>query len=134
MPLVKMTLRGAAATVAACAIIGSAGLCPSPAGAQVNLAPEQIEAWKNWSYSLALQAATWGGALVTMYDLRHNDAVGANAKARPNSVWRMEDVSTPELSKQAGYVTPNVNVIYGFGFLDLRQEPVVLQAPDSHGL
>ena len=31
-------------------------------------------------------------------------------------------------------MTPNVNVIYGFGFLDLRQEPVILQAPDSHGL
>src|SRR5260370_7723078 len=69
-----------------------------------------------------------------MYDLRHNDAVGPKAKARPNSLWRMEDVSTPELSKQAGYVTPNVNVIYGFGFPDLRQEPIILQAPDSHGL
>jgi hypothetical protein len=134
MPLVKMTLRGAAAMVAACAIIGAGGLVPNPAAAQVKLAPEQIEAWKNWSYSLALQAATWGGPLVTMYDLRHNDAVGAKAKARPNSVWRMEDVSTPEVSKQAGYVTPNVNVIYGFGFLDLRQEPVLLQAPDSHGI
>ena len=41
MPLVKMTLRGAAAMVAACAIIGSAGLCPSPAGAQVNLVAKE---------------------------------------------------------------------------------------------
>ena len=57
-----------------------------------------------------------------MYALRDNDAVGAKAKAKPNTVWRMEDISTPELSKEAGYVTPNVNVIYGFGFLDLRQE------------
>ena len=134
MSSIKMTVRVAGAMLAACAIIGGIGVVPNPAAAEVKLAPEQIDAWKNWSYSLALQAATWGGPLVTMYDLRYNDAVGAKAKARPNSVWRMEDVSTPELSKEAGYVTPNVNVIYGFGFLDLRQEPVVLQAPDSHGL
>jgi hypothetical protein len=38
-------------------------------------------------------------------------------------------VSPPELSKQPGYVTPNVDVIRGFGFLDLRQEPVILEAP-----
>jgi len=25
-------------------------------------------------------------------------------------------------------------VLYGFGFLDLRQEPIILTAPDSHGL
>jgi DNA sulfur modification protein DndE len=46
----------------------------------------------------------------------------------------MEDVSTPALSQQAGYVTPNVNVIYGFGFVDLTQEPVILSVPDSKGL
>jgi len=93
---------------------------------------ERIAAVKDWSYSLALQAATWGAPLVMMYDLRHNDAVGPNAKAKPNAVWRMEDISTPELSVQAGYVTPNVNVIYGFGFLDLRREPVILTVPNSH--
>jgi hypothetical protein len=65
--------------------------------------------------------------------LRFNDAIGPKSKAKPNTLWRMEDVSTPELSVQAGYVTPNVNVVYGFGFLDLRKEPVVLEAPDSHG-
>ena len=31
----------------------------------------------------------------------------------------MANISTPELSRQAGYVTPNVNTVYGFGFLDL---------------
>jgi DNA sulfur modification protein DndE len=135
MPWIKLNRRGVGGVVAACAIvIVAAYLSLGPAGAQDKLAPGQIQAWKNWTYSLALQAATWGGPLVTMYDLRHNDAVGQKAKARPNSVWRMEDISTPELSKQAGYVTPNVNVIYGFGFLDLRQEPVILQAPDSNGL
>ena len=87
--------------------------------------------FKDWSASLALQAATWGAPLVTMYALRHRDAVGRDAKAAPNSVWRMEDISTPELSVEQGYVTPNVNVIYGFGFLDLRQQPVVLEVPDS---
>ena len=88
---------------------------------------------KDWAYTLAVQAATWGAPLVTMYDLRFNDAVGPTAKAKPNALWRMEDISTPELSVAAGYVTPNVNVVYGFGFLDLRREPIILDAPDSNG-
>jgi len=92
----------------------------------------QQKVWKDWSYSLALQAATWGAPLVIMYALRYNDTVGPKAKAKPNAIWRMENISTPELSKQAGYVTPNVNTIYGFGFMDLRQEPVILEVPNSH--
>jgi hypothetical protein len=126
-----------ACAVVACAI-GALGPVSSPATAQdqppqQKLAPENLAALRNWTYALALQAATYGAPLVTMYALRDNDAVGAKAKAKPNTVWHMEDISTPELSKQAGYVTPNVNVIYGFGFLDLRQEPIILKAPDSNG-
>ena len=45
----------------------------------------------------------------------------------------MADISTPQLAKESGYVTPNVNVIYGFGFADLGQEPYILNAPDSKG-
>ena len=30
-------------------------------------------------------------------------------------------------------MTPNVDVIYGFGFFDLGQEPVIVTAPDSDG-
>jgi hypothetical protein len=136
MPGMKVGVRRAlrALVVMVAIMVAAAGVASDPAHAQERLTPEQAQAWKSWTSSLAIQAATWGAPLVTMYALRHNDAVGPNAKARPNAVWRMEDVSTPELSRQAGYVTPNVNVIYGFGFLDLRQEPVILQAPDSHGL
>lgn len=98
------------------------------------LLPDQVKVLKEWTYSLAIQAATWGGPLVTMYCLRHNDAVGEKAKAQPNHIWRMENISTPELSKEAGYVTPNVNTVYGFGFMDLRREPIILSVPDSQGL
>ena len=86
-----------------------------------------------WNGSLALQAASWGAPLVTMYTLRDHDALNSHAKARPNTIWRMTDISTPELARQAGYVTPNVNVVYGFGFMDLRQEPIILTVPDSKG-
>jgi hypothetical protein len=86
-----------------------------------------------YSRALALTAATWGAPLVTMYALRYNDAVGPDAKAAPNTIWRMEDISTPELSQVAGYVTPNVNTLYGFGFLDLAAQPIILTAPDSNG-
>ena len=116
------------------AMLAAFTLCFSPAAQAQQLPPDYAAALKTWTYSLAMTAAEYGAPLVTMYALRDNDAVGAKAKAKPNTVWRMEDISTPELSKEAGYVTPNVNVIYGFGFLDLRQEPVIVKAPDSSGL
>ena len=39
----------------------------------------------------------------------------------------------PRWPPKSGYVTPNVNVVYGFGFADLKQEPHILAAPDSVG-
>jgi hypothetical protein len=86
-----------------------------------------------WIYALAVQAATYGTPIVAMYNLRYADAVGANAKVRPNEIWRMENISTPQVAAQSGYVTPNVNTLYGFGFLDLGQQPIIITAPDSHG-
>ena len=60
---------------------------------------------------------------------------GATPKAAPNDLWRMSG----HLDARAGasrqrYVTPNVNTLYGFGFLDLGPEPVILSLPDSKGL
>ena len=95
--------------------------------------PEQAKALEDWTYAVALDAANWGSPAVIMYNLRANDAVGPKPKAAPNTIWRMEDISTPQLSVEAGYVTPNVDVIYGFGFLDLGPEPVILTVPDSKG-
>ena len=128
MRSVRLRAAGWVATLAALA------LSISPAAEAQQLPPNNAAALKTWTYSLAMAAANYGAPLVTMYALRDNDAVGARAKAKPNTVWRMEDISTPEQSKEAGYVTPNVNVIYGFGFLDLRQEPVIVKVPDSNGL
>lgn len=96
-------------------------------------AAERAKALTAYSEALALTAASWGSPLVTMYSLRYNDAVGPHPKAAVNAIWRMEDISTPELSQEAGYVTPNVNTLYGFGFLDLAAEPIILTVPDSHG-
>jgi DNA sulfur modification protein DndE len=93
----------------------------------------RAKALEAFSDAIGFAAATWGGPLVTMYNLRYNDAVGPHAKAKPNTIWRMDDISTPELSREAGYVTPNVNTLYGFGFLDLSAEPMILSVPDSRG-
>jgi hypothetical protein len=98
------------------------------------LPPAQAKALQDWSYTLAIQAATWGSPIVIMYSLRNHGALGPNPKAAPNTIWRMENTSTPALAEKAGYVMLNLSVIYGFGFLDLRQEPVVLTLPDSNGL
>ncbi|WP_156898175.1 DUF1254 domain-containing protein [Methylocapsa acidiphila] len=96
-------------------------------------AAERAKALGAYGEALALTAASWGSPLVTMYALRFNDALGPHPKAAVNAIWRMEDISTPELSQEAGYVTPNVNTLYGFGFLDLAAEPIILTVPDSHG-
>jgi len=42
---------------------------------------ERNKAAQEWSGSLALQAATWGSPLVTMYTLRDHDAICSQAKA-----------------------------------------------------
>ncbi len=126
------------ASVAALSLMAGPALAGSPSTSgsikQTQLTPEQIKTLDQWTTSLALQAANWGAPLVTMYNLRHNDAVGPHAKAKVNDIWRMENTSTPQLSKEAGYVTPNVNVVYGFGFMDLGPEPVILSVPDSDNL
>ena len=87
----------------------------------------------DYAYSLALQAAVWGIAPTTFYAWRYNDAVGPKPKALPGEIWRMSDISTPKLSEEAGYVTPNVNTVYGFGFMDLGAEPTILSVPNSKG-
>jgi DNA sulfur modification protein DndE len=38
----------------------------------------------DFSYTLALQAADWGLPIVVMYNLRYNDALKPDAKAKPN--------------------------------------------------
>jgi hypothetical protein len=96
--------------------------------------PEQAKSLRDCSHALAIDAATWGGPAVIMYALRYNDAVGPKVKAAPNSLWRIQDVATPTLAEEEGYVLPNCSVLYGFGFLDLRQEPIIMTLPDSEGL
>lgn len=103
-------------------------------GKQTALTPAQSASEDAWTNSLALQVANWGAPLVTMYNMRYSDALGPKPKASPNSIWRMENTSTPDLSKESGYVTPNANVVYGFGFMDLGPEPIILSVPDSDNI
>jgi hypothetical protein len=95
--------------------------------------PEQAKAIKAWAHSLAVQAGTFAAPIVGMYNLRQTVATGPNPKAKPGTLWRLPNITTPKIAEEAGYVTPNVNTIYGFGFMDLSREPVVVTAPDSHG-
>lgn len=111
--------------------IGQIGLARADETTQYS--PDQTAAISKWAHSLAVQAATFAAPIVGMYNLRQTVATGSDPKAKPGTLWRMPNISTPELARESGYVTPNVNTIYGFGFMDLSQEPVVLTAPDSHG-
>ncbi|MGA9011556.1 MAG: DUF1254 domain-containing protein [Acetobacteraceae bacterium] len=108
----------------------------SPAWAQEKTqqaSPEQAKAIDAWIASLAVQAATYAAPLVAMYNLRNTVAFGDKPKALPGQIWRLEDIATPKLAAESGYVSPNVDVLYGFGFADLSAEPVILTAPNSSG-
>jgi len=114
-----------------------AALGPAPALSatteEPGLPPEQAKVIQAWARSLAVQAATYGSSIVGVYNLRNTVAVGPDAKAAPNDLWRLKNIATPEIAAEAGYVTPNVNTVYGFGFMDLAQEPIIITAPDSDG-
>jgi hypothetical protein len=97
------------------------------------VAANEAAGQRAWVSALALQAATYAVPIVAMYNLRHATSVGPQAKVPPNEIWYIDNIASPAVAAQAGYVTPNVNVIYGFGFMDLGREPVVLNAPDSGG-
>jgi hypothetical protein len=126
-----LALAGGLASFVTPALAQQDAAAPGSSKPKPRIPPAQAKALDDWSYDLAVQAATWGSPAVIMYALRDNDATGPRAKAQPNRLWRMENVADPELAEKAGYVLPNLSTIYGFGFLDLRQEPVVLTVPDS---
>ncbi len=91
----RLALAGGVALIAVPALaqqdaftVGSAATEKEP-----RLPPAQAKALEEWSYTLAVQAATWGSPAVTMYALRSHDAVGPDPKAPPNDLWRMENTS-----------------------------------------
>ena len=105
----------------------------SPPPATVRSENKAIASMETWGGSLVFQAATYAAPLVAMYNLRATVCFGPKAKAPPGTIWKFEDIATPTLAAESGYVSPNVNVVYGFGFADLGQEPIILTAPDSGG-
>lgn len=129
MPLHRRSLG---VTAFAASLLATLGRSPASAH-DVGPTPEEIKAIEGFAGSLAMQAAIYGVPLVAMYLLRDTVCFGAAPQAAPNTIWRISNIATPEIARQAGYVTPNVNVVYGFGFMDLGQEPVILRAPDSGG-
>ena len=95
--------------------------------------PGEVPDRGDWLSGFALQAATYAVPIVAMYNLRATTTIGPDAKAPPNEIWRVDSIADPVVAAQSGYVTPNVNVIYGFGFVDLSQQPIILSAPNSNG-
>ena len=54
---------------------------PAASGAQTTLPPVRAKALSDWSYALAIDTASRGAPLVTMYNLRYNDVFGPSPKA-----------------------------------------------------
>src|SRR5215813_3636874 len=91
-----LLLRSAAGVAAAGIAVGTP--IHSVHAQTAKLAPQQARTLEDWSYALAVDAATWGGPVVIMYALRNNDAVGPKVKAAPNNLWRMENITTPSVA------------------------------------
>jgi hypothetical protein len=127
--LIAAALSATAMPASALSLVAAhAEECPAGAGY-----PDNDPQPASWVSSLALQAATYAMPVVAMYNLRDATSVGPLAKVPPNEIWRIEQIASPQIAEQAGYVTPNVNVIYGFGFMDLGLQPIILKAPNSQG-
>src|SRR5262249_28657614 len=103
-------------------VFSTFGSAPTAAQEKPSLPPEQVKIVGAWSRTLAVQAATYAAPIVAMYNLRETVAVGPKAKVAPGELWRLENIATPKIAAESGYVSPNVDTIYGFGFLDLGQE------------
>lgn len=96
------------------------------------LSGESLE--EKWTYSLALQAATWGAPLVTTYLIRYNLVFSPTSTTSPNMLDVQKSAIYPSLSDDEGFSTPCLNLFYGAGWSDLRVEPCVIILPDSKGL
>jgi hypothetical protein len=128
----RRALLLAGTTLAAASVLDVVGTIPAAQAAEnaPKPSPEHIKQMEQFTESLATQAAIYGAPLVAMYLLRQSVCFGDKPKAAPGEIWRIKDITTPAIAEQAGYVT-NVNVVYGFGFMDLGREPVILSVPDS---
>ena len=114
-------------------VMAGAGSALPAMAADMQPPTEQAQAVASLWTSVATQAAVYCAPIVAMYNLRYSVSFAPTAKSRPGEIWRFAEIATPTVAQQTGYVTPNVNVLYGFGFVDLRLEPVILDVPDSHG-
>ena len=55
------------------------------------------------------------------------------SKAVPGQIWLFDQIATPKIAPETGYVSPTVNLLYGLGFADLGPEPYILTTPNSDG-
>ncbi len=127
--MLKHRLFHQAASLVAAALCSASPAIP----AEAQLPPEQVQAIGSLVRSMSIEAATYCTPIVAMYNLRYSVSFASTAKSKPGEIWRFAEIATPEVVRQTGYVSPNVNVLYGYGFVDLRREPVILSVPDSHG-
>jgi hypothetical protein len=88
---------------------------------------------ENYAYSLGIQAYIYGYSLVTEERTRQLSstvkAPNGLAYTVSNGFIYYDELFTPDYTD---VVTPNVDTIYSFSWLDLTQNPVVLHVPDTN--
>ncbi len=94
-------------------------------------APSQPDPIHEFQYATALQAAIYGIAPLGMWQrLSAEVAEPATRKAGLNAYAHVTGLATPT---RALFRAPNNDTLYSTAWLDVRHEPAILTAPDTHG-
>lgn len=97
--------------------------------------PEPIsaeQAREEYAYTLGVQAYIYGYPLVEMYRVRHKAVFDpANKNRTPLNQFRHMRALFNHTA--ATVVAPNNDTLYSSAWLDLAQEPLVLEVPDTQG-
>jgi hypothetical protein len=90
---------------------------------------------EEWAYAVGLQAYTWGYPLVSDYNRfdkasKCKEMTVINDTMPSAPINRVCFLTHHVLPEEKAIIAPNVDTLYGPGWLDLRQEPIVLRIPD----
>lgn len=115
--------------MAAMAVILAA--LPQRTAAQQQALSPQDHAAEEYAYTLGVQAYVYGYPVVEMYRTRYGHVFAANA-THPglNRFRHVRDLAGPS---STSVVAPNNDTLYSSAWLDLAQQPVVLDVPDTNG-
>lgn len=109
----------------------AAGLLAGPAAAEGKLTPEQVR--EQQAFAIGTQAYVWGYPLIVTEKTRQKLTSVSEAqtqKAPTNQLAKAKQLLGPDYN---AVQSPNNDTIYTYAWLDLSEQPVILEVPDFDG-